>query len=143
VETAPRYSTLSLRAIVQLPGVATHMTLSLTDPFTNPTNAFEIMFTGLVRNQQIFSLEAGTSYLSATAPMAGAITSITGYAPTNGDTVKLWKTSTSNFVSYAYSSGSWGTNGVPMLSVGQGFVLISANARTWTNTWDTGVCGSP
>jgi outer membrane protein assembly factor BamB len=110
----------------------------------NPSSeSYPIWFTGLVRNQQVFSLEKGTNYLSATAPIAGSITTITGYVPHNGDVVKLWNTTTSNYVSHTYTSNSWGTNGVPMLSVGQGFVLVSSNAYVWTNTWKTGVCGPP
>jgi hypothetical protein len=99
--------------------------------------SYPIWFTGLVRNQQIFSLQAGTNYLSATAPIAGNITNITGYIPHNGDVVKLWNTSTSNFVSHPYTSGSWGTNGVPALGIGQGFVLVSTTANVWTNNWTT------
>jgi outer membrane protein assembly factor BamB len=116
--------------LTMLPGTSVFM--------FNPTGeTYPIWFTGLVRNQQIFSLQTGTNYLSATAPIAGSITNITGYTPHNGDVVKLWNTSTSNFVSHPYMSGSWGTNGVPMLGVGQGFVLVSTIANVWTNNWTT------
>jgi len=103
----------------------------------NPTgSAYPIWFTGLIRNQQIFSLQAGINYLSATAPLAGAVTNITGYNPPrgNGDIVELWNTSSNKFISHTNTSSGW-SGGVPTLSVGQGFVLISANAYTWTNTW--------
>ncbi len=84
-----------------------------------------------------------TNYLSATIPVAGAITSITSYAPSNGDTIQLWSTARNRFESYPYTSDSWGPNGVPMLNVGQGFVLISTDAHTWTNNWVTTACEDP
>jgi hypothetical protein len=58
--------------------------------------SYPIWFTGLVRNQQIFSIEPGTNhlipttnYLSATIPVAGALTNITGYRPLAGDIIQL------------------------------------------------------
>ncbi|HTA31186.1 MAG TPA: PQQ-binding-like beta-propeller repeat protein, partial [Candidatus Cybelea sp.] len=103
--------------------------------------SYPIWFTGVVRNQQVFSLEAGTNYLSATAPIAGAITNITGYTAHGGDIIRLWNTSSNAFVSHTNTSGAWSNGGLPLLSIGQGFVLVSTNAYTWTNNWLTGICG--
>jgi hypothetical protein len=110
--------------------------------------SFTTAFVGLIREQQIFQipqatnhLSPTTNYLSATIPEAGLITNITSYMPTNGDTIQLWNSASNKFVSYAYTSNSWGTNGVPALSVGEGFVLITTNAHAWTNTWE--VCPDP
>ena len=117
-----------------------------TSEFMNTTNApFSLWFNGLVREQQIFHVDPGTNeystnYFSATAPMAGYITNITGYVPQNDDTILLWSNDANDFVSYPYISNAW-TSGVPYLSVGEGFVLITSNSHTWTNTWQP--CPSP
>ena len=110
-----------------LPGSSVLMYTTNSHPFTNT-------FVGLVRGEQIFHVVAGTNYLSATVPAAGYITNVSSYPPHNGDTIKLWSTSSSNYVSYPYNSSSW-TAGTPQLGVGQGFLLITTNAYSWTNTW--------
>jgi outer membrane protein assembly factor BamB len=102
--------------------------------------AFTNTFVGLVRGEQIFHVgpesngSPSTNYLSTSVPASGYITNISGYVPHNGDTIKLWNTSTSNYVSYPYSGNSW-TAGTPQLAVGQGFLLITTNEETWTNNW--------
>jgi hypothetical protein len=106
----------------------------------NSGGAFSLTFTGLVRQQQSFQITDRTNYLSPTVPMAGAITNVTSYVPHSGDVVQLWNQSSQAFVSHTYNSGSW-SGGVPILGVGEGFVLITTNAYTWTNTFATGVCG--
>jgi hypothetical protein len=117
-----------------LPGSSVMIINTNTQSFTN-------VYVGLVRGEQIFQIQQATNhspttnYLSATVPAAGYITDVTSYLPHNGDTIKLWSTSSSNYVSYPYNSGSW-TDGTPELGVGQGFLLITTNAYTWTNTWE-------
>jgi outer membrane protein assembly factor BamB len=111
-----------------LPGVGVLMNNVTTSPFTNT-------FVGLIRETQVFQIQPGTNYLSATIPVAGAVTNITGYIPHNGDTIKLWNTTSNSFASYPYASNSW-TSGTPIVGVGQGFVLVTTNAYTWTNTWE-------
>ncbi|HEV7925756.1 MAG TPA: hypothetical protein VGR14_10385, partial [Verrucomicrobiae bacterium] len=101
----------------------------------NPSSAYTIWFTGLVRNQQVISLAKGTNYLSASAPIAGAVTSITGYTSHSGDIIQFWNSSSNKFISHTNISGSWSNGGLPNLNIGEGFVLISTNAYTWTNTW--------
>jgi hypothetical protein len=110
--------------------------------------AFTTTFVGLIREQQIFQipqatnhLSPTTNYLSATIPVAGPLTNITGYVPKSGDIVQLWNTSSNKFISHTNTSGSWSNGGLPALTVGQGFVLITTNAYTWTNTWEQ--CPSP
>jgi outer membrane protein assembly factor BamB len=111
-----------------LPGIGVLMNNTTGAPFTNT-------FVGLVREQQVFEIQANTTnYLSATLPVAGAIINITGYVPHNGDKIQLWNTTNQAFTNYNYISNTW-SNGVPTLSVGEGFVLITTNAYTWTNTW--------
>jgi hypothetical protein len=116
-----------------LPGTGVLMNNTNTHSFTNT-------FVGLVRGEQIFQIQQATNhspttnYLSATVPAAGPITTVTAYVPHNGDMIKLWSTTSSNYVSYPYNSGSW-TDGTPELGVGQGFLLITTNAYKWTNTW--------
>jgi hypothetical protein len=121
--------------ITMLPGTPVFMVNPISDPYA-------ISFTGLVREQQVVQIQPGTNYLSATVPQAGALTNITGYVPNAGDTVELWDTTNQLFVSYTFVSGAW-SNGVPRLGVGEGFVLISTNAHTWTNTWQTMAPQSP
>ncbi len=102
----------------------------------NPLSAYTIWFTGLVRNQQVISLQPGTNYLSASAPISGNVTNITGYVSHSGDIVKFWNTNSQSFVSHTNISGTWSNGGLTnIVSVGQGFVLISTNSYTWTNTW--------
>jgi outer membrane protein assembly factor BamB len=95
-------------------------------------HSFTASFAGLVQEQQVFHITSKTNYLSSTFPMAGAITNVTGYLPQNGDIVQVWSTNTQAYISHTYSSGTW-SSGVPMLNVGQGFVLITTNTYTWTN----------
>lgn len=102
----------------------------------NPSSAYTIWFTGLVRNQQVISLAPGTSYLSASAPISGNITSITGYTSQSNDIVRFWNTNSQSFISHTNISGTWSNGGLTnTLAAGQGFVLISTNSYTWTNTW--------
>ena len=61
-------------------------------------------------------------------------TTITGYVPYNGDKIKLWNTNTQVFQSYTNISGAWQPSN-PVVNVGEGFVLITTNTYTWTNTW--------
>jgi len=97
-------------------------------------NSFTTSFVGVLREQQVVQIQTKSNYLSAMLPVAGAITSITGYVPNNGDIIQLWNGT--NYVSHTYTSHTW-SNGVPELAVGQGFVLITTNTNnyTWTNTW--------
>jgi hypothetical protein len=112
-----------------LPGYSVIMNNTTGHAFTNT-------YMGLVRDQQIFHITSKTNYLSATIPMTGYLTNITGYNPPegNGDIVQLWNTSSNKFISYTNTSSGW-SSPIPMLSVGQGFVLITTNTPTWTNTW--------
>ncbi len=115
--------------VALLPGIGVLMNNTTGAPFTNT-------FVGLVREQQVFEIQANTTnYLSATLPVAGPITNITGYVPHNGDKIQLWNTTNQAFTTYSYISNAW-SNGVPTLSVGEGFVLITTNTHTWTNTWE-------
>jgi hypothetical protein len=117
-----------------------------TGVFMNNTNAsFTNWFNGLIREEQIFQVQPGTNvfstnYLSATIPAAGAITEITGYVPYEGDNIQLWNTSSQMFDSYEYNSGTWSPSN-PVVGVGKGFVLITTNTYTWTNSWHQ--CPSP
>jgi hypothetical protein len=116
-----------------LPGYSVLMNTTNTHSFTNT-------YVGLVRGEQIFQIQqttnhsATTNYLSASVPAAGPLTTVSSYVPHNGDTIKLWSTTSSNYLSYPYNSNAW-TDGAPDLAVGQGFLLITTNAETWTNTW--------
>jgi hypothetical protein len=116
-----------------LPGTGVLMNNVTGTPFTNT-------FVGLIREQQVFQIQPGTNlfstnYLSATIPVAGAITNITAYVPHNGDTIQLWDTNSQTYVSYPYISNEW-SSGTPVVGVGEGFVLITTNTYTWTNTWE-------
>ena len=116
-----------------LPGIGVLINNITNAPFTNT-------FVGLVREKQVFQIPANTNsqpstnYLSATLPVAGAITNITGYFPHNGDIIKLWNTNSQAYQSYTNSGSGW-TPSSPVAGVGEGFVLITTNAYTWTNTW--------
>lgn len=66
----------------------------------------------------------GTYYLSATFPVAGEITNITGYVPSNEDMIVLWNTNTQSFDTNTFNSGVW-TPSNPVVRVGEGFVLIA------------------
>jgi hypothetical protein len=105
-------------------------------------HSFTASFKELVRNEQIFQISSQTNYLSATSPLAGAMTNVTGYRPLNGGTVQLWSTNSQSYVSHTYSAGTW-SSGVPILNVGQGFVLITTNMYIWTNSWQRSVCAGP
>jgi outer membrane protein assembly factor BamB len=117
-----------------LPGIGVLMNNGTGSPFT-------CAFVGLVREQQIFQIPASTNsqpttnYLSATVPMAGVITNVTGYVPHNGDIIQLWKANTQVFTNYSYMSNNWSPSNPPPIGVGEGFVLVTTNAHTWTNTW--------
>jgi outer membrane protein assembly factor BamB len=97
-------------------------------------HSFTASFVGVLREQQVVQIQTKTNYLSAMLPVAGPITNITGYVPRNWDIIQLWNVT--NYVSHTYSSNTW-SSGVPVLAVGQGFVLITTNTNnfTWTNTW--------
>jgi hypothetical protein len=97
--------------------------------------SFTGSFVGVLREQQVVQIQTESNYLSAMLPVAGAITNITGYVPRNGDTIQLWNVT--NYVSHTYTSNNSWSNGVPVLAVGQGFVLITTNTNNyvWTNTW--------
>jgi len=95
---------------------------------------------GLIREQQVFQIQPTTNqtvtnYLSATVPMAGAITNITGYIPHNGDIIRLFNTSSQVYQPYTNTGSAWSPSNLPFVGVGEGFVLITTNANTWTNTW--------
>jgi hypothetical protein len=100
------------------------------------SHSFTNTYMGLVRDQQIFHVTSKTNYLSSTIPISGYLTNITGYDPAkgNGDVIQLWNTSSNRLISYTNSSSGW-SSPIPMLNVGQGFVLITTNTYTWTNTW--------
>jgi hypothetical protein len=103
---------------------------------------FAASFVGLVREEQSFQIRARTNYLSATAPVAGFITNVTAYVPHNGDTVQLWDSTNQMFRSHSYVGSGW-TSGTPFLNVGEGFVLITTNNYSWTNSWQHSVCAGP
>jgi hypothetical protein len=109
-------------------------------------SSYKIWFTGLVRNQQIFSLQPATNqpatnqpttyYLSASAPIAGTVASVTGYVGRAGDIVKFWSTNSQSYLAHTNVSGTWSNGGLTnILNVGEGFVLISTNSYVWTNSW--------
>jgi len=103
--------------------------------FTNaPDISIPIAFIGSLREQQVFQTQPGTNYLSATVPLSGSLTNVTGYVPHNGDTIQLWFTNTSSFSNYTFSSSTWSPTN-PAVKAGQGYILITTNAENWTNTW--------
>ena len=102
---------------------------------SNANSAFTNTFYGLVREQHVVQVPPGTNYLSSTVPVAGAITNITGYVPHNGDVVQLWNTISNLLQAYTNDGITWLPSNPPPVSVGEGFVLITTNAYTWTNTW--------
>jgi hypothetical protein len=116
--------------LTMLPGTGVLMFNTNISPFTN-------LFIGLIREEQVFKVPAGTNYLtnffSPTLPAGGTITNISGFTPLFGDTISLCDTN-GCFTNYPYGPGGW-SNGVPTLGVGEGFRLISTNAHSWTNTW--------
>ena len=114
--------------ITVLPGSSVVVSNGTSRSFTNS-------FVGVLRQEQVFQIQPGTSYLSATLPVAGPITNVTGYVPRKWDTIQLWNVT--NYVSHTYYGSNTWSNGVPELAVGQGFVLITTNTNsyTWTNTW--------
>ena len=105
-------------------------------------SSFAASFVGLLREQQVFQIQTNTNYLSATLPVAGAVTNVTGYVPYNGDIIRLWNNNSQSFTNYDYISNRW-SGGVPTVGVGEGFVLITTNAYTWTNTWQQNFPGCP
>jgi len=98
------------------------------------TNTFTYTFAGLIRELQIFQIQPGTNYLSATLPVAGAITNITGYVPHDGDQIKLWNTNSQAFQSYTNNGSAWSPTN-PAVGINEGFILITTNAYIWTNVW--------
>lgn len=102
--------------------------------FVAGSASFATPFIGLIREKQVVSVDAGTNNLSATVPKEGAVTNVTGYRPENGDTIQLWFTNSQTFSNYTFSSGAW-TPTNPVINIGQGFVLITTNSRSWTNAW--------
>jgi hypothetical protein len=118
--------------LTMLPGSSVLMSNATSVPFTNT-------FVGLIREEQVFQIQRGTNsystnYLSASIPVAGYITNITGYVPRNGDTIELWNTTNQIFDPYEYTSGAW-SPGSPGVRIGEGFVLITTNTYSWTNSW--------
>jgi hypothetical protein len=116
-----------------VPGTGVLMSNATSVSFTNT-------FVGLVREQQVFKIQPGTNtfstnFLSPTIPAGGYITNITGYVPHNGDTIHLWNTTNQAYDTFPFNSNTW-SNGTPILGVGEGFVLITSNIYTWTNTWE-------
>jgi hypothetical protein len=115
-----------------LPGSGVIMSNATGIRFTNT-------FVGLIREEQVFQIQRGTNafstnYLSASIPVAGYITNITGYVPHNGDSIQLWNTNTQSYNPYQYNLGTW-SPASPELGIGEGFVLITTNTYSWTNTW--------
>jgi hypothetical protein len=112
-----------------LPGASVLMYNTNSHSFTNT-------FVGLVRGEQIFHIAPGSYYLSATAPIAGNVTNITEYIGHSADILRFWSTNTQSFVSHTNIGGTWSNGGLTNnLNVGDGFVLITTNTFTWTNTW--------
>ena len=104
--------------------------------FSNGSGAsFTFPFAGLIRPQQEFKVQAGTSnFLSAGIPVAGSVTNLTGYAAQNGDVVELWRTNLQSYQSFTYNGSAWSPSN-PIVGIGEGFVLIPTNSSAWTNTW--------
>ena len=121
--------------ITMLPGSSVIVSNGTGSPFTNS-------FVGLMREQQIFQIRAGTNYLSATQPVSGSITNVTGYIPQIGDVIKLWNTNSQAYVSYTNNSTGWVPSS-PSVGVGEGYILITTDANAWTNTWRPGFPGCP
>jgi len=94
------------------------------------TNATEltISFGGLVfQGWSANPIVAGTNYVSSVVPRAGRIQSDLGYNPNTNDQVRLW--TGSSFTNYTYSNG-WKPQ-EPVISVGQGFILVASQTNLW------------
>ncbi len=111
--------------------------------FTNGSgSSFSFPFVGLIRTQQVFQVQAGANFLAAALPVSGAVTNITGYTAHSGDIIRLWDTNSQVFHSFTNTGSTWSPSN-PTVGVGEGFVLVTTNAGTWTNTWNQNFPCSP
>jgi outer membrane protein assembly factor BamB len=91
-----------------------------------------IFFAGIVRTNVTLQTPKGTNFLGSPLPIAGGVTTVLGFTNLSwGDTNITWNAVTSQFVTNAWTNNAWHPN-EPLISLGQGFIMISTNSHTWT-----------
>jgi uncharacterized repeat protein (TIGR03803 family) len=121
--------------------------LSLGDGFSvyNPVSApLTITITGVVPEGHISktaTLVAGQVMTCSPVPQAGAIASVLGYQPVEGDIIQLWANGGFSQV-YTYNGGLWNP-AEPYVQVGQTVNIVSSGSggRTWARLFSP--CDAP
>ena len=68
-------------------------------------------------------------------PQTGALDTILGFLPINGDGILRWNNVTGAYDSYSFVDGAWDPV-VPIPRVGESIWIYPASARTWTRTFN-------
>jgi hypothetical protein len=95
---------------------------------------FKALFVGEVKQGTLSTpLVKGFQIVSSQVPQAGAVDSVLGFAPEDGDTVYRFNNATGAYTSATYEFGEWVA---PSLNVGEAFFLNKqGTGSVWTRTF--------
>lgn len=96
---------------------------------------FKALFVGEVKQGALSTpLVSGFQIVSSQVPQAGAVDSVLGFVPEEGDTVYRFNNATGAYTAAAYEFGEWVA---PVLNVGEAFFLNKVGTGTsWTRTFN-------
>lgn len=101
---------------------------------SNPTAAaVTLTFVGEVPQGALSTtLAQGLNLVASQVPQAGAIASVLGYVPSEGDIVYKW--TGTGYAGTGYTFGEW-EGAQPELAVGEGVFISRGTAGAWTRTF--------
>jgi subtilisin family serine protease len=103
--------------------------------FYAPTNFVWKCFGDVRQNVATHTTPTGFSLQSSSAPLAGAVTTVLGFQPSQGDKVLKNVNSAGNaYDEYVYSNGAWSPS-VPTVVVGEGFWVYKAFGEPWVQNY--------
>ena len=98
--------------------------------FVNSPTATNITLVGsVIMGTNSYPIVAGYQIVSASAPIAGGISSTNGYAPSKNDQVLSW--TGTGYTSQKWSGTTW-LGGQPNLAVGEAVFINASSNNVWT-----------
>jgi hypothetical protein len=103
--------------------------------FISTAEAFTALLVGEVKQGALSTpLVQGFQIVASQVPQAGAVDSVLGFVPEEGDTVYRFNNATGSYASATYEFGEWFA---PSLEVGESFFLFKVGAATsWDRTFN-------
>jgi hypothetical protein len=99
-------------------------------------NPFTVTFVGEVPQGTLATtIPLGFSLVSSQVPQEGAVDTVLGYVPNEGDTVFKFLCDGQTYNVKTFELGEWTDSAAPVIKVGEGFFLDAKKQGTWTRNF--------